>query len=68
MEEEGGMETEITKSVGSDWRNWREMQRSTVRQKDASEIEGKSIQNSDQASNAIRGRNLGYNEETRETD
>ena len=31
------------------------MQRSTVRQKDASETEGESIQNSDQASNAIRG-------------
>ena len=45
-----------------------EMQRSTVRQKDASATEGESIQNSDQASNAIRGRNVGYNEETRKTD
>ena len=45
-----------------------EMQRSTVRQKDASETEGESIQNSDQASNAIRGRNVGYNEETGKTD
>ena len=45
-----------------------EMQRSTVRQKDASETEGESIQNSDQASNAIRGRNVGYNEETSKTD
>ena len=36
-----------------------------MRQKDASETEGESIQNSDQASNAIRGRNVGYNEETR---
>ena len=35
-----------------------EMQRSTVRQKDASETEGESIQNSDQASNAVRGRNV----------
>ena len=38
-----------------------------MRQKDASETEGESIQNSDQASNAIRGRNVGYNEETRKT-
>ena len=45
-----------------------QMQRSTVRQKDASETEGESIQNSDQASNAIWGRNVGYNEETRKTD
>ena len=45
-----------------------EMQRSTVRQKDASENEGEGIENSDQASNAIWGRNVGYNEETRKTD
>ena len=36
-----------------------------MRQKDASETEGEGIQNSDQASNAIWGRNVGYNEETR---
>ena len=36
-----------------------------MRQKGASETEGESIQNSDQASNAVRGRNVGYNEETR---
>ena len=30
--------------------------------------EGEGLQNSDQASNAIRGRNVGYNEETRTTD
>ena len=40
----------------------------SVRQKDASETEGESIQNSYQASNAIRGRNVGYNEETGKTD
>ncbi len=40
-----------------------EMQRSTVQQKDARETEGEGIQNSDQASNAIWGRNVGYNEE-----
>ena len=45
-----------------------EMQRSTVRQKDASETEGEGIQNSDQASHAIWGRNVSYNEETRKTD
>ena len=45
-----------------------EMQRSTLRQKDASETEGEGIQNSDQASNAIWGRNVGYNEDTRKTD
>ena len=39
-----------------------------MRQKDASETEGEGLQNSDQASNAIRGRNVGYNEETRKTD
>ena len=37
-------------------------------QKDTSETEGEGIQNSDQASNAIWGRNGGYNEETRKTD
>ena len=62
MEEEGGMEAEITKWVGAGWRNWKK-----CRQKDASETEGEGIQNSDQASNAIRGRNVGYNEETRKT-
>ena len=30
MEEEGGMGTEITKSVGAGWRHFEEMQRSTV--------------------------------------
>ena len=45
-----------------------EMQRSIVRQKDASETEGEGIQNSDQASHAIWGRNVSYNEETRQTD
>ena len=44
-----------------------EMQRSTVRQKDVSETEGEGIQNSDQASNAIWGRNVGYSEETIQT-
>ena len=40
------------------------MQRRTVRQKDASKIEGEGIQNSDQVGNAICGGNLGYNEAT----
>ena len=39
-----------------------------MRQKDVSETVGEGIQNSDQASNAIGGRNMGYNEETRKTD
>ena len=56
------------KACGSRLEKLEELQRSTVRQKDASETEGESIQNSDQASNAIRGRNVGYNEETRQTD
>ena len=56
------------KAGGSRLEKLEEMQRSTVRQKDASETEGESIQNSDQASNAIRGRNVGFNEETRKTD
>ena len=37
-------------------------------QKDASATNGEGIHNSDQASNAIWGRNVGYNEETRKTD
>ena len=43
MEEEGGMETEITihKAGGSRLEKLEEMQRSTVRQKDTSETEGK---------------------------
>ena len=53
---------------GSRLEKLEEMQRSTVRQKDASETEGEGIQNSDQASNALWGRNVGYNEETRKTD
>ena len=40
-----------------------ETQRSTVRQKDDSETEGEGIQHSDEASNAIWGRNVGYNKE-----
>ena len=34
-----------------------------MRQKDDSKTDGEGIQNSDQASNAIRSRNVGYNEE-----
>ena len=45
-----------------------EMQWSIVRQKDASETEGEGLQNSDQASDVTRSRNVGYNEETRKTD
>ena len=43
------------------------MQRGTVRQKDKSKTEGEGLQNSDQVSDAIWGRNMG-NEETRKTD
>ena len=39
----------------------------TVRQKYASETEGEGLRNSDQGSDAICGRNVGYNEETRKT-
>ena len=39
-----------------------------MRQKDASETEGEGTQNNDQASNAIWGRNVGYNEDTRTPD
>ena len=64
MEEEGGMETEITHRVGEGWRKWKKW-KSTVGQEDASETEGEGIQNSGQASNGIWGRNVGYNQETR---
>ena len=67
MEEQGGMETEITKRVGAGWRNWKQCS-GVLCSKDASETEGEGLQNSDQASNAIWGRNVGYNEETRKTD
>ena len=67
MEEEGGMETDH-KAGGSRLEKLEEMQRSTVRQKDASETEGEGVQYSDQASNAIWGRNVGYNEDTRKAD
>ena len=43
----------------------KEMQQSTVRQKDASETEGEGLQNIDQARNAVCGRNVGSNKETR---
>ena len=56
------------KARGSRLEKLEEMQRSTVRQKDASETEGEGIQNSDQASNAIWDRKVGYNEETRTSD
>ena len=39
---------------GSRMEKLEEMQRSTVRQKNASEAEGKGLQNSDQASNAMQ--------------
>ena len=54
----------LLKAGGSRLEKLEEMQWSTVRQKDASETEGEGIQNSD----AIWGRNVGYNEETRKTD
>ena len=41
------------------------MQWCTLRLKDASETYGEGLQNSDQASNAVWGRNGSYNEETR---
>ena len=56
------------KAGGSRLEKLEEIQRSTVRQKDASETEWECIQNSDQASNAIWDRNVGDNEETRTTD
>ena len=54
------------KACGSRLDKLEKMQRSSVRQKDASETEGESIQNSDQASNAIRGRNVGYTKKRQE--
>ena len=56
------------KAGGSRLDKLEEMQWTTVRQKDASETEGEGLQNSNQASNAMCGRNVGYNEETRKTD
>ena len=44
------------------------MQWSIVRQKDVSGTEGEGLQDRDQASNPMWGRNAGYNEETRKTD
>ena len=45
-----------------------EMQLSTVRQKDDSETDREGLQNSDQAINALWGRNMGYNGATRKVD
>ena len=61
------METETTKRVGAGWRNWKKCSGVLCVQKDASETAGEGIQDSDQASNAIWDRNVGYNEETRKT-
>ena len=67
IEEECGIETEeITKrgeQAGQMGRN--AIQRSTVRQKVASETEVEGLHNCDQASNPIWGRHVGYDEETR---
>ena len=58
----------LHKACGTGLERLEEMRRSTVRQKDASETEGESIQNSDQASNAIRGGGVGYGGEMGGTD
>ena len=70
MEEEGGMETEITKRVGAGWRNWKKCFGVLCDRRMPVKLKGKvgPIQNSDQASNVIWGINVGYNEETRKTD
>ena len=60
-EEEGGMETEITKRVGAGWRNWKKCSGVLCDRRMPVKLKGK-------ASNAIWGRNVGYNEETRKTD
>ena len=53
MEEEGGMETEITKRVGAGWRNWKKCSGVLCDRRMPVKLKGKvySIQNSDQASN-----------------
>ena len=61
MEEEGGMETEITKRVGAGWRNWKKCSGVLCDRRMPVKLKGKVY-------NAIRGRNVDYNEETRKTD
>ena len=67
MEEEGGMETEITKRVGAGWRNGKKYSGVLCDRRMPVKLKGEGIQNSDQARNAIWGRNVGYNEETGKT-
>ena len=54
------MEAEIT---GAAWRNWKKCSEIFCnRRKDASETEGDGLQNSDQVTDAIWSRKVGYNE------
>ena len=59
IEEEGGMEMEITKRMGEGWRNCKKCIGVLVRQKDASETERKGLQHSDQASRSYMGQKCG---------
>ena len=68
IEEEGDMETEVTRQAGAGWRNWKKY--SGVGAYCATggcqrNWRGRSTKNTDQAS---MGQNMGYTKETRQTD
>ena len=68
MDDTRGMETEIMQRMSAAWRNWK--RRSGVRQEDASETEGKGIQNNRKTSCVVIvwGRYLSNNEGGRKHD
>ena len=60
---------DITKRVGAGWRNWKKCSGVLCDRRMPVKLKGNVyLQNSDQANNAIWGRNVGSNEETRKTD
>ena len=67
MEEEGGMETEITKRVGAGWRNWKKCSGVLCDRRMLVKLMGKVYKTVIRPA-MLWGRNVGYNEETRKTD
>ena len=66
MEEEGGMETEITKRVGAGLRNWKKCSGVLCDRRMPVKLKGKVYKTVIRP--AMLGKNVGYNEETRKTD
>ena len=68
MEEEGGMETEITKRVRAGWRNWKKCSGVLCDRRMSVKLKGNVYKSVIRPAMLYWGRNVGYNEETRKTD